>query len=704
MISFEEFPVETQYGFRKYLDQLHPVGIRNEQRPLEHGEIEITEQWKIVLPDNASTFLQRTALDLRDYFSVALEMHLEITTAPSTDAPVIRLISGDPALDTPRSFIFHAAEKQIRISGFDDRGCAMGVYYLEDLLSLRENPYLDPVDSLRKEPLFSPRIIHSGYEKTKFTEPYLRKAAHYGFDAIILYTNRENDLDFTDIIDLAEQCGLDTYFYSKFPNPCHPSLPEAKEHYRKSYGDFFRKYPKAKGILFVGESMKFPTQDPQVLEQQEKCFFRFSSSNFPCDDYPQLLRTVKDVINEAAPGKDVIFWTYNFGNAPEDARLKLMENLPADITVQVNFALHDIVKVGDTWECPLDYSLGLAGPSKLFRSEAEIAAKRGLKLFTMANSAGKTWDFGTIPYIPAPYQWLNRYRAMLQCREQYGLSGLLESHSYGWQPSVVSELAKWMFWSNAPDPEVILEKIALRNAGPEGAPHLLQGWKHWSDGMENYPMPIEDQYGPCRVGPAYPLYFTPDMLSTYYHKVAAYPKINQNIVFHWYRPTETAGKTEGAIWRIPAEIRYLADRIAHWEQGIDSCEQALQSCPEQKRHALARETAIGCYICNTLKTTRNVKRWWLKNTYLMVETDPVKADAMLDELLEILREEYCNAEQTIPLLRCNSALGFECAMEYPGDEEHIRWKLGLLEQSAKFDIPAYRKILQRKNMPGGSPV
>ena len=90
MISFEDFPEETQYGFRKYLDQLHPVGIRNEQRPLEHGEIEITEQWKIVLPDNASTFLQRTALDFRDYFSIALEMHLEITTAPSTDAPVIR--------------------------------------------------------------------------------------------------------------------------------------------------------------------------------------------------------------------------------------------------------------------------------------------------------------------------------------------------------------------------------------------------------------------------------------------------------------------------------------------------------------------------------------------------------------------------------------------------------------------------------------
>ena len=43
-------------------------------------------------------------------------------------------------------------------------------------------------------------------------------------------------------------------------------------------------------------------------------------------------------------------------------------------------------------------------------------------------------------------------------------------------------------------------------------------------------------------------------------------------------------------------------------------------------------------------------------------------------------------------------------LEYPGDEEHIRWKLGLLEQAAKFDIPAYRKILQSKNMPGGSPV
>lgn len=696
MISFEEFPVEKAYGFRSRLDQLHTPGIRNTQCPILPGEIEITEQWQIVLPDNASDFLKRTAEDLQDYFAVSLGIPLKIATGTANDSPMIRLASNDPELNVPRSFLYHAEAGQIRISGCDDRGCAMGVYYLEDLLSLRENPYFEPGDPLRKEPLFSPRIIHSGYEKTKFTEPYLRKAAHYGFDAIILYTNRENDFDFTGIIDLAEKHGLDVYFYSKFPNPFHPSLPEAKEHYRRTYGDFFRKYPKAKGILFVGESMSFPTQDTNMEPMREECLFRFSSSCYPCNDYPQLLRTVKDVIDEAAPGKDVIFWTYNFGNAPERTRLQLVENLPTDITLNVNFALHDIVKVGDTWECPLDYSLGLAGPSKIFKGEADIAARRGLKLFTMANSAGKTWDFGTIPYIPAPYQWLKRYQAMLQCRERYGLSGLLESHSYGWQPSVVSELAKWMFWSNAPAPETILEKIAIRNVGSHAAPYLLQGWKHWSDGMENYPMPIEDQYGPCRVGPAYPLYFTPDMLSTYYNKTACYPKINQNIVFHWYRPTETAGKTEGAIWRIPAEIRYLADRIAHWEQGIAACEQALENCPVEKREAFARETAIGCYICNTLKTTRNVKRWWQENTRLMVETDPVKAEAILDELQLLLEDEYRNAEQTIPLLQCNSALGFECAMEYPGDEEHIRWKLGLLQQVSDFDIPAYRRILRKR--------
>ena len=385
--------------------------------------------------------------------------------------------------------------------------------------------------------------------------------------------------------------------------------------------------------------------------------------------------------------------TYNWGWAPEKDRVALIDSLPASVSVNVNFALHDRTSVGKTIECALDYTLGPSGPSQVFVSEAKAAARRGLRLYAMANTAGKTWDFGTVPYIPAPMQWMKRFDALLDSREKYGLKGLLESHSYGWQPSVVSELAKWLFWSNSPAPASILRQLAIRESSESGADLLLAAWQKWSAGMNGYPTPIEDQYGPCRVGPAYTLFFSPDMLRTYYIKMAAYPRIDQQIVFPWFRPVESPGGAEAAVWRVPAEIEYLAERIALWEEGIAEYLKVLPAVPEHKVHNLLRELALGCYIRNTLRTTRNVKRWWLLNSRLVLENDVAKAKQLLDEMQVIIEEETINVKETLPLLRFDSRLGYECAMGYAGDEWHLEWKKKLLQQLLGRDLPDYRKLL-----------
>ena len=107
---------------------------------------------------------------------------------------------------------------------------------------------------------------------------------------------------------------------------------------------------------------------------------------------------------------------------------------------------------------------------------------------------------------------------------------------------------------------------------------------------------------------------------------------------------------------------------------------------------MIRELTLGCFIRNTLRTVRNVKRWWLRSTGLTMEPDPVKVSAILDELLEIVKEEEGNVLETLPLVRHNSALGYECAMTYPGDEKHIRRKLDLLKRLMYRDIPDYRQL------------
>ena len=46
----------------------------------------------------------------------------------------------------------------------------------------------------------------------------------------------------------------------------------------------------------------------------------------------------------------------------------------------------------------------------------------------MSNTAGMTWDFGVVPYIPVPFQWAKRHKALNDAkrsgvyREAYGLT------------------------------------------------------------------------------------------------------------------------------------------------------------------------------------------------------------------------------------------------------------------------------------------
>jgi hypothetical protein len=249
--------------------------------------------------------MRRTAEDLQDYFQVSLHIPLEITVQPYCGKGIF-LGCGDSALTVPRSFLFDAKDDRLQITGADERGCAMGCYYLEDLLNLREGAYLFPVTQLKKEPLFSPRIIHSSIGISHFTEPYLRKIAHYGFDSVVLYTNREGVIDFAKTIDMAEANGLDVYFYSKIKLTYHPSDPEAEAYYDQEYGGLFERYPKAKGILFVGESAAFPSKDPHVSKPGEKDPTRPVPSCYPCYDYADMIALVQKIVRKRRPDVDII--------------------------------------------------------------------------------------------------------------------------------------------------------------------------------------------------------------------------------------------------------------------------------------------------------------------------------------------------------------------------------------------------------------
>ena len=89
---------------------------------------------------------------------------------------------------------------------------------------------------------------------------------------------------------------------------------------------------------------------------------KVSSGWYPCEDYPIWLDCVKKVIRKYRADADIVFWTYNWGWAPEEARVKLVKRLPTDISVEATFEMFEKwVYDGAVGRCD-DYTLSFEGP------------------------------------------------------------------------------------------------------------------------------------------------------------------------------------------------------------------------------------------------------------------------------------------------------------------------------------------------------
>ncbi len=710
--------LEKNYDFRRRMDVVHKPGRRNPGLRPDDDEVPIDESWHIAIAERCPEIIVRTAKDLQDYLSASMGVSLHIIIRPllrlCEDSNCIILCRKKDlppqgkGLKAAKSCRIRVSKNQVLVCGFDERGTAQGSYFIEDLMNLREAPFLKLGETLR-EPRFSPRMVHSGWGLDQFPDAHLSAVAHAGMDAILLYakgvdTSTQGHLDFNGLIRRAKLHGLDVYFYSYLKCWKHPEDENAEEVYDRVFGSLFEACPEAKGIVFVGESCEFPSKDERTTGLQwDKSVVdgiplsKPSPGWWPCRDYPAWVAMIKKVVRKWSPQADIVFWTYNWGYAPEKERIELINSIPKDISLLVTFEMFDQIRRGGAVNPVMDYTISYPGPGKYFASEAKAASRRGIRLYAMCNTAGCTWDFGVTPYEPFPQQWAKRHEAILEAKRKWGLAGLMESHHFGFYPSFIAELAKWNFWKTSPSQPDTLKRIAIRDFGKEGAAHALKAWNLWSEAVRNYIPTNEDQYGPNRVGPSYPLIFHPDITRTFTSKEISMPcspsaHNGSAIVKTFYHPYENAQQSPAPL-RIRMEIRQYRKARALMEKGLCEIRKAVALAPAGRREDGWRQTLLAGFISNTLLTTIHVKEWWALNQRLFVQKNRSSLHRLLDKLLEIAAAEIENAKATIPIVERDSRLGWEPSMEYMCDKAHLEWKIRQVRHMVDNEISAYRRSI-----------
>ena len=420
---------------------------------------------------------------------------------------------------------------------------------------------------------------------------------------------------------------------------------------------------------------------------------------------------LKQVIYPHKPDADIVFWTYNWGFQPEEDRLKLIDSLPTDISLMVTFEMFETRRVDDTVSAAADYTISFPEPGKYFLSEAKRAKERGIRLYSQANSCGGTWDFGVIPYNPCPEKWALRYQCMMEAKENYGLCGIMESHDYGFWPSFVSRIEKLMFTEvsdcgencgKGMDSKQALELIAKEFYGKEHLEAAKRAWHLLSEAYTYYVSSDEDQYGPFRIGPSYPFILgKPVQIPSVPYAVAGgnaicYINYGDGYGVNYYR--RAAGLIQQ---RLPGEINCLQKMHGLLEQGRKELEDMAEYLEGVRKEEALRLINMLRFMENTVTTGIHVKGWALRKWKLHCLTDPAELLNVVNEMMDIAKEEIRNAEATIPVVEQDSRLGWTSSTEYSGDARHIRWKIKQLTQVMEWELSAYQDLLEKQLQNGG---
>ncbi len=685
---------EVNYEFRKRMLEIHKTDVRDFSLTVRDDEYEIKDMTVICVPRDAEEVVVVASQDFCDFLLKSMGISAMVKKGDCKSENKIEMfIAENAGIDLGeysgyRGYRIDTDDKGIKIYANDYRGMAQALYYLEFMMELRKAPFIKK-GSVSRKPRFAPQMVHSGYGCDDYPDEHLNAIAHEGRDAILVFVKGVNlttfgFLDFNALIYRAKRYGIDVYAYSYLKSEVHPEAEGAEAFYEGTYGKLFENCPDFKGVVLVGESVCFPSTEPKKPASDGIPAIKENSFYSPDMAYAKLVTIIRDACRKHNPEADIIFWTYNFNASPKEERVALINALPTDITLQTTFTKSGRYKLKGNVIGVADYSLVSEDPAESVVQEMEAAAKRGIRLYVMANTAGMTWDFGTLSYEPFPYQWMRMYKNLFYAYENYGLCGLMESHHFGIYPSFISRLSKMCFELSTDSMQETLAMVLSKFFGEENLDYTDTALQQWSQAIRYITPTGEDQYGAFRVGPSYPFNFERVIKLP----SAPYAHFGNSILVPEYCADIQARSTviSKRIW---GEIESLTQAKAYVDKGLKVLEEV-----ENPNEELERLINMGHYLSNYILTGINAKKWHTLKVRFDHEQDEDKVSKILDEMEALLTLERKNAEDTIQYVERDSRLGWEPSMEYMTDKWHLEWKINHTDFVILKEIATYRINLE----------
>jgi hypothetical protein len=730
-------PVEKSYDYHKRLST-EPVHIqrRNPIAKLQTGEMAIPDKgWKLVWNQKSSPILQTAVADVKDYMNTSMNVQINVEGRNSLDGwqdlkqcIVVGTRDQMPGygaeLKKPKDYEIVVTPEQIMVCGFDERGAMFGLYNLEERMNLREGPFLPADLKTVRHSLYDSRMILSWMGWMQWPDSLLSHLAHDGIDGIyasvtsnpngdsttaststslyaraLFRAHRQDPAETRDLINRAARYGIKVYTPIIYH---YKGTPESEVGLRKLMRDILKDFPDIQGYILLTEGFWY--------DDWEKLFGASDEylKNWAVH-WTHAVKIVAEECHKVDPDIEVLPWEYNIDPRPQNVEMKrfFIQQLPSDTIPLLTWENGKSFEIDGKKGYLRDYSLNQIGPAEVAIEQIAESRKRGMKVYTKADSFA-TWQFGTSPYLPFPYQWHKRYEAL----EKFGVDGTLESWTTGYTPSFMTELRAWYCWTDAPPLEDLLTAIAARDFGVKEKEAVLGAWEHFSRAIQLMPdtgpnmgtngaigNPLFFEEGPIRSVSYKNSYLDSGIVTGYLgtnvnphwpftiHRLIFYPdftnKTNKAEIYARNATGVEIGKEEKIL---PVFLKYLRLSSDEMEKGLKLYRAAALASPESKRHRAVREVVIAENIQRMIQSDHAILEFEDLRLKLAAEKDRQEKLAILDRMKTIVREEIARTELSLVATERDSRLGFQAEQDYTYTPYSLREKLESLHETLEIQL------------------
>lgn len=730
-------PQEKPYDYHKRLstEPVHRSRRDPEAKP-RAGELELPSQgWRLVWNKHSSIVLENAVRDFQEYLTKSMQLDMAIDSRDSsanwqTLAKCVvvgtreQLPGLGASLKGPKDYEIIVEPDRVTICGFDERGAMFGLYNLEARLNLREGPFLPADLKTVRHSLYDVRMVQSWMGWMEWPDTLLSHLAHDGFDGIFasVYANpngdrttaesstefyarllfqvrRQDPARMHDLIRRASRYGIKVY------SPIiHQYLgtPESEAGLRKLVRDIVKEFPDIQGYILLTEGFWY--------KQWGGCHGR--SKEYVQDwarNWSKAVGIVAEECHRVNPKIEILPWEYNIDFRPENAEQKryFIQQLPAETIPLLTWENGKSFVLDGMNGYLRDYSLNQVGPAEATDAQIAEARRRGMKVYCKSDTFA-SWQFGTIPYLPFPYQCCERYKAM----ERYRVNGTMESWSSAYTPNFMTEFRAWTCWTECLPVDDLLGAIASRNFGAGGRDRVLKAWNCFSQAVRLVPDTGPNMGTNNAIGN--PLFFTipPLRTVTFTHSWASHEQwqsdlgsqinpywpftvsrmvffpdfSNQTDLAEAYARGATGVEAAPEVKLLPVFLKYLQQASNLMEEGLVQYRAAAMESPKAKRQGAVREVVVAEQIQRMMQSDIAVLEFEHLRFLLVAERDWTKAKALLDRMKTIASEEIARTERSLLAATRDSRLGFQFEQDYVYTPYSLQEKLKSLHETLEKQL------------------